>query len=101
MRVSVSAAELGEAAAMLRRAADEMSALRRHRGPIRGKAQDGGDAVFAAAVEDFADRWMWGIELVGRDVDMLADALARAADAYAAVERDVTTGFLADRGAGR
>ena len=86
---------------MLRRAADEMSALRRHRGPIRGKAQDGGDAVFAAAVEDFADRWTWGIELVGRDVDVLADALAKAAAAYAAVEQDATTGFLVDRGAGR
>ena len=98
MKVSVSEAELGEAAAMLRRSADEMAAMRQHRGPIRGKAQDGSDAVFAAAVEDFADRWMWGIELVGRDVDLLADALARAAAAYAGVERDVTQGLLLDRG---
>ncbi|MGN6634115.1 MAG: hypothetical protein ACTHJ6_01465 [Oryzihumus sp.] len=97
----MSGADLAEAAGMLRRAADEMSAMREHQGPIRGKAQDGGDAVFAAAVEDFADRWMWGIELVGRDVDVLADALARAAEAYASVEQEVTRGFLVDRGAGR
>ena len=101
MRVSVSGADLAQAAGMLRRAADEMSAMRQHRGPIRGKAQDGGDAVFAAAVEDFADRWMWGIELVGRDVDVLADALARAAEAYATVERDVTQGFPIDGADGR
>ena len=98
MRVSVSGADLAEAAGMLRRAADELSAMREHQGPIRGTGQDGGDAVFAAAVEDFADRWMWGIELVGRDVDLLADALARAAAAYAGVERDVTQGLLLDRG---
>jgi hypothetical protein len=101
MRVSVSGADLAEAAALLRRSADEMSAMRRHRGPIRGKARDGGDVVFAAAVEDFADRWMWGIELVGRDVDLLADALAKAAETYATVEQDVTVGFQGDRGPGR
>ncbi|MGZ4752434.1 MAG: hypothetical protein ACXVYU_15300 [Oryzihumus sp.] len=98
MKVSVSGAELGEAATMLRRSADEMAAMRQHRGPIRGKARDGGDPVFAAAVEDFADQWMWGIELVGRDVDILADALSKAAGAYAAVERDVTQGFPLGRG---
>ena len=100
-RIVVSAGELVSRAAQVRRAADTMAQLRAHRGPIHGKAQDGGDAVFASAVDDFADRWMWGIEVIGSDVDILADALGKAAAVYSQVEGDVGQSFLAGDEAAR
>ena len=93
-RIAVSAEELASLAAQVRRAADEIGELKDRQGTLHGRAQDGGDAVFASAVGDFADRWMWGIEVIGSDVDILADALLKAAAVYTQVEGDVSQSFL-------
>ena len=93
MTMTVPGAELAGLATTLRRAADEMARLRQHRGPVHGKAADGGDPTFAAAVDDFTDRWMWGIEVASRGVDLLADAVAKAAEVYAETERQAEQAF--------
>jgi hypothetical protein len=89
MRFAVSPEELASLAAAMRRSADEMDTLRHHQGPIHGKAADGGHPVFRAAVDDFAARWMWGIEVLQGDVDVLADLLAKVAEAYAGLESEI------------
>jgi hypothetical protein len=91
VRFAVSPAELAAIAAALRRSADAMGTMRAHRGPIHGKAADGGHPAFEGAVTDFAERWMWGIELLGGDVDLLADLLAKVAQAYADLEEELSS----------
>lgn len=94
MRFAVSPQELGTLAGTMRKAADGLLEMHHHQGPIHGKARDGGDPAFQAAVEEFASRWMWGIEVLGRDVDLLADLVGRAAQAYSDVEAETTQTWL-------